>query len=207
MIVAASWVLLGLTGVIFVVVGVRSARRTWLTHHTPIEGIDHLEEGRPVVDELDAIALKAVNDVIDRGLKALDALDRKAAVILPALGVAAALALPHVNYARFDVSIIAAAGVCALLFGFLSFLAAAGVMYPRVYSAGVDPVGAALSTSDHPDAYKQGVINSLVRSADSIRRLVDDKGDLFIVSVAALLATILSLTIFGVNGGFTNGTY
>lgn len=175
------------------------------TRRRPDPRLAELERPRPVRGESVAAALPAVNDVVERGLKALDALDRKAALIPPAIGIAAGIAIPRVEPGQLDRAITASAGLSAIATGLIALAAAVIVMVPRSYRAGVDPVSAALGTGDDPTGFMQGLTNSAARSAVSVRNLILRKSDLFIVAVVALAATILLTTVFGVNGGFDNG--
>lgn len=203
----AAWPVVLVDGVVIGIVGrtlwqLRDAKST----HTDRAGrFYELEEPRPVTLESAMVAHDALTDVVERGIKALEALDRKATLIPPALGVIAGITVPRVNPDALSAPIVMASGLTALVAALLSAAAALAVFFPRGYKAGPDPIESALGTGDPENAYRQGVVNALARAAVSIEGVVTHRAALFFLSVVLLGATIFMLAIVGVNGGFVGG--
>lgn len=168
--------------------------------------VERLRDARHVNEASLDVALDVTKDVLERGLKALDALDRKAAFIPPALGVAASIVIPRVFPEAFNQPIVVASGTSALVVGMTALIAAVAVLYPRFYKAGPDPLDTALHVGDPALAFKLAIENSLARSAVNVEKLVLRKADLWLVSVLSLGVTILLVAIFGVAGGFGSGS-
>ena len=143
--------------------------------------------------------------MVARGLHALDALDRKATLIPPALGVIAGIAVPRIDPDALAAPLAMAAGVSAIGAGPLSAATALAVFFPRGYKAGPEPIPTALATGAEELPYRQGVVNALARAGVSIEGVVTQRAALFYLSVVFLGATILMLTLFAVNEGFAGG--
>ena len=167
--------------------------------------LPELEKPRPINRESLGAAEHALTDVVSRGISALEALDRKATLIPPALGVIAGIAVPRVAREALDDPFTMAAGISTLAASLLSAAAALAVFFPRGYKAGPEPIESALTTGDSEVSYRQGVVNALARAGVSIEGVVTHRSAFFFLSVVFLGATILMLTLFAVSGGFIGG--
>jgi hypothetical protein len=164
-----------------------------------------LGKPRSINKESVRIAQDALTDVVGRGIGALEALDRKATFIPPALGVIAGIAVPRVAPDALADQLTLAAGISALAASLLSAGTALAVFFPRGYRAGPEPIESAVATGADEVSYRQGVVNALARAGVSIEGVVTHKAALFYLSVVFLGTTIFMLTLFGVSGGFASG--
>lgn len=164
-----------------------------------------LQKARAIDSQSVKVAQETLTDVVARGISALEALDRKATLIPPALGVIAGIAVPRIAPQALGEPMALAAGVSALAAGLLSAFTALAVFFPRGYRAGPKPVTTALATGDKEVPFRQGVVNALARAGVSIEGVVTERAALFYLSVVFLGATIFMLTVFGVSGGFAGG--
>lgn len=173
-----------------------------------VEGmIERLQAPRhkpPTQSTLNA-AVPALNVLLDRTLAARENLDKKAALIPTALGVAATVSLGRVNTAQEFGTVTVVAGLVTIGAAAIALIAAVAVLFPTFFYAGPDPEDTAVATAQDRQRFDQGLANALALSIDSVKSLVTWKGLALFISFASLTIAIGALTVFAYTGGFSVG--
>jgi hypothetical protein len=139
--------------------------------------------------------LRAELDMVDR---ALDAIDRKAALLPPVLGaIAGILIAPDTTFTRIQQALL----VVALATGVGALLFALRVMWARDLNLGPNAAEVATGTHLEPADFNRAVAGSLAKSVDALSELSKWKAFRLNVAMALAATTILLLALARVAGG------
>lgn len=148
-------------------------------------------------------SLGALNATLDRMLAANEGLDRKAALVPPALGVATSLVVGRLadpsNMESWTLSI----GLAALIAALVCLTAAVVVLAPiHNFWVGADPFKTALRADRPRREFDQKLANSLAQAVTGLRLLILWKARMLSLSLGAFAATIGLTIVFAAMRGF-----
>lgn len=210
---AQSWLELALLAVVVVVLGV-TARTIWLrvretrqlrTERDELSELRNETRPKPRMRTLQH-SMTALNEMLDLELRSIDALDRKAALIPTALGVAATILAGQVDPAALEKARTAMAGIVTVVMGLASAATAVAVFFPRVHAIGAKPYMLARYTDEETARMDQAVANELAWACHSIKELNAVKAGYLFLSLTLLVGTVVTAVLFAVSGGFGGGT-
>lgn len=147
-------------------------------------------------------SVAALNALMDRSLGSIESLDRKAAVIPPAVGIAATIALARAAPVDQMSGYTLAMGWAGLVLGVVSLAAATFTLLPISFKAGPNPITTAMRTNEEKLDFDQGLANALAKAVASAQSRAAWKGRGVFLSMLALLGTVMALAAFATTGGF-----
>jgi hypothetical protein len=150
-------------------------------------------------------SLSALNVMLDRELRSIEALDRKAALVPTALGVTATVLLGQIDPGSFLKVRPVESGIVTLVLGLLSAASAAAVFYPRAHAIGAQPFMLARYSDEDPLRLKQALANELAYACGTVKGLNAVKAVYVYLALTLLVATVIAAVLFGVSGGFVDG--
>ncbi len=140
-----------------------------------------------VTADASAAALTVLQGQLDRHLASVDGMDRKAALLPPALGAVGVLGLVPAAGAQGLPLICAVLGVAATLIAFLTCLATLAV---EKVAVGADPDKVAAGAALSPDEFNHRMCRSLANVIREVKAVEFDKARSLNIAFAATAAAI-----------------